>query len=373
MKRFFNKVVNWYFSRRALPYWSILLIDCLCVLIAGILAFSLNHGIQKSLDASWTLFLVMVGMTAFFIIGFRTFKTYFGILRYSSFSDLLRISLAVLMALVILVIAEALTGVGKHLVGIRNADIVLTSLFVVGFMWLIRIWVKTLHDDSLDRHRNTPVFIFGVRKGGVAIAKNINASEGSQYKVVGFVTNENDIADKQLMGHKVYKFDQNLPKKMKSHYADILMVSPLMMSYLREDEEMLSLLIDSGIKIFVMPRAKEWDGNDNFDVTEMRQVEPEDLLPRDKIEINLDAAARMINGKVVLITGAAGSIGSEIVRQVAQFAPKCLVLIDQAETPMHDIRLMMKNEWPEIQAPTIVASITDKRYMNRIFSIYKPD
>ena len=373
MNRFVNKIFNWYFSRKAVPFWIVLSIDCLCVLVGGIIAFAINHSIQASIDVFWTLFLLMVGMTAFYLIGFRVFHTYLGIIRYSSFSDLLRIFFAVLLAMALLVTVEVITGLGKHLVGIRTADIVLTGLFVIGFMWVIRIYVKILHDSSLNRRRNIPVFIYGVKKGGVAIANSINAMEHSPYKITAFVTGENDIADKKLMGFPIYRFDHNLPKRMASAYSETLLVSPLMMESLREDEQMLNKLIDAGIKIMVMPRAREWHDNDNLDVKEMRQVEPEDLLPRDKIEINLDAAAQMINDKVVLITGAAGSIGSEIVRQVAEFSPKCLVLIDQAETPMHDIRLMMKNNWPNIKAFTIVASITDKRYMNRIFSLYRPD
>ena len=373
MKKFFHKILSWYFTRKALPYWSILLIDCLCVLIAGILAFSLNHGIRESLDASWTLFLVMVGVTAFFILGFRAFRTYHGVIRYSSFSDLIRITLAVLVGLALVTLAEALTGIGQHLVGIEIADIVLTALFVVAFMWLIRVWVKTLHDETLYQKRTTPVFIYGVKQGGVAIAKSINAMESTPYKVAGFVSHASDMQHKELMGHRIYEYDKNLVKAMQDQFAEVLMVSPLMMQDLREDQDMLNYLIDAGVKLYVMPSAKEWDGTSDINVSEMRAVEPEDLLPRDKIEINLDAAAEMINHHVVMITGAAGSIGSEIVRQVSEFNPKSLVLIDQAETPMHDIRLMMKNRYPHLEAHTIVATITDETYMHRIFDFYKPD
>lgn len=373
MKSYLHKVASWYFSRSALPYWSVLIIDCLCVLVAGILAFSLNHGARAALDAGWTLFLIMLGTTAFYIVGFKVFHTYNGVIRYSSFSDLIRITFAVLIGLALLALVEAITGIGQHAVGIGVTDIVLTALFIIAFMWIIRVWVKTLHDENLRSSRTTSVFIYGVKEGGVAIAKSINAMESSPYKISGFVTHEHDLQHKELMGHKIYQYDKALVKAMNDQGVDILMVSPLMMPSLREEEEMLNFLIDSGIKIYVMPKAKEWDGNSNLDVSEMRQVEPEDLLPRDKIEINLDAAAEMISDHVVLITGAAGSIGSEIVKQVAEFKPKKLILIDQAETPMHDIRLMMKNNFSSIEAQTIVASITDETYMKRIFKACKPD
>lgn len=368
-----SKFTGWYFSRKALPYWSVLLIDCLCVLIAGILAFAINHGIRASIDVAWTLFLLMVGVVAFFVIGFRIFHTYHGVIRYSSFSDLIRITLAVLVGLAILALVEALTGLGDHLVGIEVTDIVLTALFVIAFMWLIRVWVKTLYDDSLRRSSAKNVFIYGVKQGGIAIAKSINAQEQGNYCVSGFVSDESDLKNKHLMGHKVYSYDSNLITTMKRHMTDILMVSPLMMSSLRNNQKLLNELIDHHIKIFVMPRAREWDGSENFNVSEMRQVEPEDLLPRDKIDIDLAAAADMIKEKVILITGAAGSIGSEIVRQAAKFEPKILVLVDQAETPMHDVRLMMHDQWPAVEAITLVADITDPRIMERVFKNYKPD
>ena len=373
MKSFISKISRWYFSRRALPYWTILLIDCLCVLIAGVIAYGIKRGPLKLLDIKWTFFLVMLGVTMLYMIGFRIFKTYNGVIRYSSFKDLIRISLAVVVGLILVALVEVATGLGRQWAHIGVADIVLTALFTIALMWLIRIWAKTLHDETLAKLRTLPVFIFGVKGGGISIAKSINAMEKSPYKVVGFVSNASDMKDKQLMGHKIYRFDSSLIKNMQKHHVEILMISPLMMQTLREDDEMLNNLINAGIKLYVMPRAKEWDGNSDLDITEMRQVEPEDLLPRDKIEIDMDAAAEMINNNVVLITGAAGSIGSEIVRQVAEFNPAKLVLVDQAETPMHDIRMQMKNQYPNIEALTIVANIVDPRYMEKIFSLYKPD
>ena len=374
MKSFFHKVASWYFSRSALPYWSVLLIDCLCVLVAGVLAFGINHGADATLDIVWTLFLVMMGVTALFLIGFRIFHTYHGVIRYSSFSDLIRITLAVIVGLALVALVEGLTALGEHTVGIGVADIVLTALFVIAFMWLIRVWVKTLYDENLRSGRTTPVFIYGVKQGGVAIAKSINAQESGIYNVAGFVSPEKDLKDKQLMGKKIYAADERLPRIMKRQMVSVMMVSPLMMQELRDDQMLLNSLIDAGVKIMMIPNAREWDRkNPNLDVTEMRQVEPEDLLPREKIEIDMKAAEEMINGKTVFITGAAGSIGSEIVRQVSAFDPKLLVLVDQAETPMHDIRLMMKNRFPAIEAFTIVADITDRRLMNKLFAQYKPD
>ena len=371
--KFLNKITSWYFSRQALPYWSVLLIDCLCVIIAGILAFVMNHGATATIELFWRLIALMAVVVFFFVIGFRIFHTYNGVIRYSSFTDLIRISLAVLVGLGLVCIAETITGFGRNFVNYKVADIVLTSTFIIAFMWLMRVWVKTLYDATLKRQRTTPVFIYGVKQGGIAIAKSINAQDNSSYKIAAFVSNDPDMHHKHLMGMKVYAYDGNLANEMKMKNCNVLMVSPLMMTPLREDQQTLNSLIDAGIKIYIMPEARAWDGKTDLNISEMREVEPEDLLPRDKIEIDLDKAAEMLSGRVVLITGAAGSIGSEIVRQVAAFSPQQLVLIDQAETPMHDVRLLLKNKWPQVKAETIVADITDVKLMTKLFREYRPD
>lgn len=171
---------------------------------------------------------------------------------------------------------------------------------------------------------------------------------------------------------KVWPFDEGLVDVMKRVDSDVLIVSPLMMNEIRERESLVNYIVESGIRIMVVPQAREWDGKSDLRVSDLHPVNVEDLLPREKIEVDMKAAADLLHGNVVMITGAAGSIGSEMVRQIATYSPAHLVLIDQAETPMHDIRLMMHNRWPEIKAETIVADIADERMMERIFSEYRP-
>lgn len=368
-----DRFLKWYFSRDALPYWSVLIIDCLCVLIAGIISFMINHGATNTLAVAYPLMGVLLACMVCFMIGFRIFHTYSGVIRYSSFSDLIRVSMAVLVGLCLIALIESVTGLGHRWVELEVVDIVLMALFVIAFMWLIRIWVKTLHDDVLQSVRTTPVFIYGVKQGGVAIAKSINAQVDTPFKVIGFASNDHDFMDKQLMGKRVYHYNPSIVDSMKEVGAKALLVSPLMMDSLREDDATLNALIDGGIKIYVKPKAKEWDGTGSLDVSKMREVTPEDLLPRQKIEIDMKAAADLLAGRRVMITGGAGSIGSEMVRQIAEYGPAEMIIIDQAETPMHDIRLMMKNRWPDVKSETIVSDIADKEIMERLFSQYKPE
>lgn len=370
-----RNIARWYFSRGALPYWSILILDCLFVVFSGLLAYTVHHGSEATFRVFPPLVLTLGVFLLCFIVGFRIFHTYQGVMRFSSFTDLMRVSTAVITAIVLVFIVQWAFASADWLVAFSTADVILMALFVIALMWTVRIWVKTLYEDSIHRADLSRTFILGVREGGVALAKNIRSSSESPYKVVGFVSDEQDrdMKHRRLMGLRVYPFGENLAQIMRREKVATLIVSPLKMGLLQENEEIVNSLVDAGIKIMVMPKAREWDGKSDINISELHPIDVEDLLPREKIEVDMKAAADLLQGKVVMITGAAGSIGSEMVRQVATYAPSRLVLVDQAETPMHDIRLMMRNRWPEIPAETIVADIADAKIMERIFSGYRPD
>ena len=370
--RTFKDLLKWYFSRGALPYWSILLLDSAFVLFSGLLAYTVHHGAEDTssvfLPLVWTLGVFLIC----FVVAFRLFHTYDGVIRFSSFNDLMRVTLAVICAIALVFILQWVLGGCGWLLAFTAADIILFGLFVVAFMWTIRVWVKTLYEESLHRSNREPAFILGVKTGGAALAKNMNSSEDSPYKVAGFVTGDDDLASRFLMGVQVHRFDSGLAGTMMKSGAKALIVSPLMMNVIQDNPEIVDSLVESGIKIMVMPKAREWDGKSDLRAADLQPVDVEDLLPREKIEVDMKAAADLLEGNVVLITGAAGSIGSEMVRQIATYSPKHMILVDQAETPMHDIRLMMHNRWPDVKAETIVADIADPRIMERIFAAYRP-
>lgn len=368
--RTFKDVTQWYFSKKALPYWSILLLDCCFVLLAGILSYIINHGITDTANVFNSLAISLGIFLICFVIGFRIFHTYDGVLRFSSFTDLIRVTLAVIISIAIVFSVQwALRGTSIPLY--TTVDIILLGLFSIVFMWIIRVWVKTIYEDSI--HGERKVFILGVKSGGVALAKNIRSSSDSPYKVAGFVTVESDMSNRRLMGVRVHPFNNHLIETMAKEGISTLMISPLMMPFIREKAELLEDIVASGVKILVVPNAIEWDGKSNLNISELRPLNVEDLLPREKIEVDMHAAAHLIAGHTILITGAAGSIGSEIVRQIASYYPSHLILIDQAETPMHDIRLMMHNQYSDIMAETIVSDIADRNMMERIFAQYKPE
>lgn len=366
-------LANLYFSKRALPFWTILLLDSVYVILSGLLAYFLVHGPVETWGSKAELFATLGIFLICFIISFRIFHTYEGVIRYSSFSDLVRVGGAVLLAVVMCGATMWLFESVTWMVEFTPVEVVLMGLLVTALMWCTRVLVKILYEQTVRPSDSSKAFILGVKTGGVALAKNMRSSENSPYRLAGFVDPHPDMAHRRLMDVKVWPFDEDLLEVMKKHDAKALIVSPLMMDELRDQQDTINTLVEGGIKIMVMPQAREWDGKSDLRVSDLHPVKVEDLLPRDKIEVDMAAAARLISGNVVMITGAAGSIGSEIVRQIATYGPSMLVLVDQAETPMHDIRLMMKNEYPYVKAETIVADIADKRMMERLFSKYRPE
>lgn len=367
-----KELLHWYFSRRALPFWIILLLDACIVLFSGLLAHTVHYGASDTLavfsSLVWTLLIALLC----YVVGFRLFHTYDGILRFSSFSDLMRVSKAVVVGVVLFAMTQWILSDASWLLILSDLDMLLFALIVVVFLWTLRVWVKTLYEGSLKSNKRQPAYILGVREGGAALAKNINSSADSPYKVAGFTADPEHIEARRLMGVAVHPFDRSLPTQMLRDKAEILIVSPLMMDYVREHAEMIEFLADHGIKIMVIYNAKEWDGKSDLKTSDLKPVNVEDLLPREKIEVDLAAAANLLQNSVVLVTGAAGSIGSEIVQQVASYSPAHLILVDQAETPLHDIRLMMKKQRPEVQMETIVGDISNYRRMESLFEKYRP-
>ena len=369
----FSRLSVWYFSKKTLPYWGIILLDCLSLLFSGLLVYALNNGLVPTASVFWHLSLTLVVCLVPYLVGFRLFHTYSGIIRYSSFVDLQRVGFATLFGAACVVAFQELTDFSPWLVYIRKRDIVLSSLLAMSLMWATRVFVKYLYVTTFHAGHAKRVFILGVRKGGISLAKSLQTQDPVRYVLAGFVSDEAGVRDRVLMGVRVHPFDENLPEAMRRERARVLFVSPLLGDTLRDRPELVSRLVDSGVKILVVPEAREWDGRSDLSHTALREVEIEDLLPRDKIEVDMEAIGRQLTGRRILITGAAGSIGSEIVRQVARFGPGRLVLVDQAETPLHDVRLWMARLWPALECHTIVGDIRVRKRMESIFAAFRPD
>ena len=360
---------KWYFSRKALPYWGVLLIDCFIIILSGYLVdFSL------SINQFWVNTGRILFILPFYIICFRLFHTYSGILRYSSFVDLQHVVNANVLASITSLGVSFFLSKLVHLPFLHISATATLSIFVIAtlLMFGVRVTVKILFDVFRQDSFTKRVFIYGVHAGGVSLAKSIQNQNPLQYKVVGFVTPDESMYSQYLMGAYVYHDNLRLVSHMKEKRAEILMISPLQVEHFRTRDELINVLLENGIKIMMIPLAEEWDGKSDIVHQNLIEVDIEDLLPRDKIEVDMKAIGDLLSEKIIMITGAAGSIGSEMVRQIARFNPSEMVLIDQAETPMHDIRLMMQREFPDIKALTIVTSITDAKHMEKLFAEHRP-
>ncbi|WP_419089928.1 polysaccharide biosynthesis protein [Phocaeicola sp.] len=368
-----SKISNWYFSKGALPYWCLLILDCLIILGSDILVYALNNGMLYTLQNIRPLITAFSLYLLCYIVGFRIFHTYSGIIRYSSFIDLQRVGLSMLIGLVLIMGLKYGLYSDSWIMAIRMKDIGLAAILATILMCGIRVTVKYLYDFFFHQEYAKPVFIYGVKAGGIGLAKSIRNQDVSKYTLVGFVSEVSDIQGRYLMGVRVYPNNEHLVEEMKKRKAHTLLVSPLKNESIRNNPSMVESLLKEGIKICMIPTLQEWDGKSDIDHTQLKEVDIEDLLPRAPIDIDLDAIGKLLTGKKILITGAAGSIGSEIVRQIAQFHPQKLILIDQAETPLHDIRLMMARQFADIEAETIVSDICMKVRMEEIFEMYRPD
>ena len=369
----FSRLSTWYFSKKSLPYWGIILLDCCLILFSALLVYTLNNGVLSTLDILGHLLVTLLVCLIPYLVGFRLFHTYSGIIRYSSFVDLQKVGFAVLFGLICVVVFQALTEFSPYLVYIRKRDLILSALLAMSLMWMMRVFVKYFYVSTFRVAKAERAFIYGVKQGGVSLAKSIQNQDPARFVLAGFISDMAEIGNRYLMGVKVYPNNEDLIGVMRRLQADVLLVSPLKVEAIRNNQEMVDRLIKANIKIYMTPAAQEWDGRSDLSHTQLREVNIEDLLPRDKIEIDLEAVRKQLTGKRILITGAAGSIGSEIVRQVAQFAPERMVLIDQAETPLHDVRLMMARGWPDIESYTVVSDICVRERMEELFEEHRPD
>ena len=373
MRRLIGRISSWYFTKDALPYWCVLLFDCMVVIGCGLFCYIIDHGATATANTFWPLMGTLIFYLLFYLIGFRAFHTYSGVMRYTSFADIHRVAFANLIGVGLIAILRQFFSFDQWFVPIRMRELAITFVLATVIMWSVRMIVKYMYEYYKTDQDARGVFIYGVKTGGLSIARALSSPSNTTFKLKGFISDADDMIGKRLMGVKVYENNDKIIKMMELENANTLFVSPLKRDKFVKSPEMVDAMIENGIAIYTMDTATKWDGKSDISTAQLKEIDIEDLLPRDEIEIDLTAIEGLLKDKSILITGSAGSIGSEIVKQIAEFNPRQLVLIDQAETPQHDCRLMMANQYPDIKAETIVASICNKRHMEAIFRKYRPD
>lgn len=376
-----ERVLSWYFSRNALPYWGIIILDFAILMVAGLLTCWL-FVFRKTDEVDVLILLrtlVMYALPGF--VGARMFHTYSGIIRYSSFVDLARVfyancislAIAYLMHFLVLTYYEVFYCLGfRHIVMMYAISTLL--------MWGLRVLVKTLYEVTTLDARAIRVLIYGEMEGGVGLAKNIRSQSPSRFNVKGFIAPEGNYnSHNRVMGLHVYNSTDDISQIVKRLRIGAVLIAAQRMEEFRNDQKLQDQILGAGVKIFMTNIAKEVDVKDGEleeekdDNLQLKEVSVEDLLPRDEIRVDMKSVGELLTGRRVMITGAAGSIGSEMVRQIAAYKPEAMVLIDQAETPDHDLMLMMAKRYPKVKAEVIVTSICKLDRMEAIFKEFRPD
>ena len=377
----FAKLSNWYFTKKVLPYWAILLVDTAIVFVSCVFTYWVTNRTQITIDNRTPVLITSLVYALLSWISARTFSTYSGIMRYSSFVDLLKLTYANLLSMALaLAVAFVAKWQGWAIVGaLTPMNTVTAFLISTLLMWAVRVMVKIIYDVTNASAQAQPVLIYGALTGGIGLAKYIRTQSPAKFDLKGFISHSHKIKDKRLMGVKVYNLEDDLADIIKKEHIKAVLVSPKRVEEFRQNQKIQDVLIGAGVKIFMSHEAQEAEVKDG-ELTEegveniqIKEVSVEDLLPRQEIRVDLKSVGDQLRGKKVLITGSAGSIGLEIVKQVASFGPAKLMLIDQAETPQHDVRLMMARDFPNVPCDVVVTSISRRTRMENIFETFRPD
>ena len=366
-----HKIFHRYLSAKVLPIWTILLIDVLIIVVSSLLAYALRYDFRSIFLESSTIDKTIVWTVIVNLVFFRVFRTYSNVLRFSSFIDIMRIFVSLTVSYALLMISSVLLA---SYLDIRLAPVsVLFMAYIISFaiMSCSRIVVKMFYELlNFDGSHSANVFIYGAKEAGVNIAKALRVNLRNHYRLRGFIADEPELINKVMMGVKVFPNDESLIDVLNDRDVHTIIISPAKMEELKKSD-MADRLLAHNIKLMTAPPLSEWSGQ-TLNRTQLKEIQIEDLLQRDPIEIDIHKVASHLEGKLVMITGAAGSIGSEIMRQVASFNPYKLILVDQAETPLHDIRLELQDRWRDIDAETIIADISNATRMEDIFKEYQP-
>ena len=372
-----RKIVDSYFSKRTFPYWCVLLLDSAILFLSGVFVYwCFNRGTALQLNF-WPLTYLMLLCVGVHFIFFAIFRTYSGIIRYSSFNDLIRVAQAMGCSALAVIAVHFFTNScpSRVFAHVQVRHILIAEAIATGLMWLLRVSIKWVYDTYFRTEGAKNVFIYGIRAGGIGLAKAIRSEKPMHYHLRGFISHDPALGANgtRLMGEPVYEVDASLPDAIRRNGIDAVLVAPGRIDRFRNDTALQDYILQSGARIFSANNVVDTEHDAIKGAPTLKEVSIEDLLPRDEICVDLESVAESLRGKRILITGSAGSIGSEIVRQVASFAPSKMMLIDSAETPQHDIRRMMAHDFPSVPCATVVTSITKADRMENIFKTFLPE
>jgi len=361
-----------------LPHWVVLLLDlmlCLCAYLLSLLIGNIlfHYSLEGLYLTVWqdTFILMTVQAVCFYL-----FHTYSGIIRFSTFVDMLKVLLSLLLCTATIIIGNLII---LHSAGVQLfANTSLVLYFPLAFLLLFgfRVTVKTIF-DALIQHSGTsrPVMIYGTKTAGLAIAKMLRSSaNNTEYRPVGFITDGKDMKSFSIQGLNVYPIDDKLLEVMQRKNVRDVIVSPIKMKEINPTTD-LEFFLNNHIRILTTPSVSAWDKDEDLHnkIGRIENIQIEDLLERPTIQIDTDNVANILTNKVVMVTGAAGSIGSEIARQALNFNPYLLILFEQAESPLHDFYLDLKHMFPKANILPVIGDVRNRDKLESVFAEYHPN
>ncbi len=362
-------------SFKYLPRWVVLFIDISIVIVAYILSnkIAVEFFSKFAPEHVMPLYFRLIVVSLTQLIFFWLFHTYSGVLRYSGYVDLIKLILAVFVNVIFLLFLNFLFCNYSEYCFFYNATLILYGFLAFVPLFIVRLTVKTFFDYMSQSKGNIiPVMIYGTLQPAVGIAKMLNSQQGeTKYKLVGFLDNDKNATEKLIMGVKVYFLSEENIKKYVLRKARTIIVSPKKMEEINPETD-LDIFLKYNISILTLPPMSVWKG-DEPSIRQIKSVQIEDLLDRPEINLPNENLARELEQKVILVTGAAGSIGSEIANQVIQYKPKLIVLLDQAETPLHNLRLEMEGKYPDLHFSTFIGNVRNQERMDYMMDLYRPD
>ena len=361
-----------------LPRWGVLLLDLLIALIA----FSFSYIIGSNLLAynidnlSLPIWLQMILLMIIQTIFFWGFHTYSGILRYSTFVDTIKVSLAVLSTGAILIITNLLIAYALNKVLFLNTLIAIYVFVAITLLFGWRVTIKTVFEYISHNSKGVKkVLVYGTKSAGLSIAKMLQSNMESKYSPVGFISDSNDDTHHNLLGLNVYPINEELISMMKKKNIRSIIISPIKKKEIDPLKD-LSIFIENNIQILTTPYFTDYSPNQDKHTTKkigrIESIQVEDLLDRPAIEINTNNVQNILTNRVVMVTGGAGSIGSEIVRQVAPFSPQAIILVEIAESPLHDLTVDLKRKYPNLLFVPTIADVRNEKMIEKVFATYRP-
>lgn len=362
-------------SLNYLPRWIVLFMDLTLSFFSYMFAYYIVNEFSAIKNADTDFSFVSSAAILLFtqLIFFWIFHTYSGVLRYSGYVDAAKILLSIVSNLLFIGI---INFVFKHFNGLNifTFNSILIYSFINFFLlFLLRLVTKTTFDMfSQSSGKITPIMIYGTQSAAVGIARLISSEKDDvKYKLVGFIDDDPKASEKFIMGVKVYPLNEETIKKHVVNKAKAIIVSPLKMKQENINQK-LDVFLNNNLSVLTSPPMSVWD-NELPNIKEIKSIQIEDLLERPCIDLNTDNIEKHLSNKVILITGAAGSIGSEIVHQVTKYSPRLVVILDQAETPMHNLRLELEEKYPNQNYSLFLGDVRNQQRMEYMMDMYRPD